>query len=141
MSKTDLENLLKVVVASAQYLLKKNKEMYPIGAVVNLDGEVLLAQPNLSLVHPQAQQVIDDLLIAFRKKAEKHEIKATAICYDGRVSPPGKTEKTDAICVELEDIEGNAIAIFFPYKKGWLRKQMYLEPFACAGEVKIFHEY
>jgi len=138
MSKTDLEKLLKVTVTAAQHLLKKNREMYPIGAIIDLEGEVLLAQPNFVTERPGSQQVIDELLRIFREKAEQHKIRATAICYDGRVTPPGKTEKTDAICVELEDIEGNAIAIFLPYKKGWLRKQKYQQPFAFTGESKIF---
>lgn len=138
MARENLEKLLRVIIPTAQHLLKKHKVMYPMGAVLNKEGEVLFAQPQMASEHPESRQVINELLRVFREQAQKQEIIATVICYDGKVTPPDSVEKTDAICAELEDVNGDAMAIFLPYKRNLFGRQKYQVPFACAGEIKIF---
>jgi len=62
-------------------------------------------------------------------------LRAAAICADVRIVPPGKSDKTDAISVGLEHQSGEAVTVFLPYEKGWLR---YGKLFASAREVQFF---
>lgn len=43
---------------------------------------------------------------------------AGSLVYDVRVIPPGQSEKTDAIQIDLDHIDGMSVTMFYPYKIG-----------------------
>ena len=52
MARPDLEILLNAIIPAAQYLLKKNRELYPIGAVLDMNGKVVFAAPHMESENP-----------------------------------------------------------------------------------------
>lgn len=106
---------------------------------MQIDGTISMAGATVDgTEHPKALDLIELLEAAFRKNAELGKIKASGICIDVRVIPPGKQDKTDAIQTNLEHIEGQAVSVFLPYKKGLFKKVTYGELFATAAQHKIF---
>jgi hypothetical protein len=66
---------------------------------------------------PEAQQLVELLKETFERQSGRGAFRAVGICYDGRVIPPGESEKSDAICCSLEHIGGEAVDMFVPYRK------------------------
>jgi len=134
----DLEQLLNALIPFAQEMLKKHGEFYPFGASVDAKGEVAAQAADPGEENPDSQVVIEMLLAGMREEAKRGEIRAAGICYDSRLVPPGKTEKTDAIACRLEHQNGEAIQTFVPYRKGFLGRYKYDELLAGEGEQAIF---
>jgi hypothetical protein len=82
--------------------------------------------------------LIDILVAAFRQQAAAGAIRAAGVCLDVRVTLPNTSEKSDAICAQLEHAEGQCVDVYLPYKKGWLGRFTFGEVFATAGESRIF---
>jgi hypothetical protein len=134
----DFDALLDAVIPFAQQMLTKHGEFYPIGATMAPDGTVALAAAHPESEHPASQEVIDLLLDGFRQQAAQREIRATVVCYDGRVTPPNQTEKVDAICARLEHESGEAIAVAMPYQTGMLGRLNYGELLAVELIPEVF---
>lgn len=141
MAHPDLDALLNVLLPFAQQSLKKQGEFYPFGALIDNDGnpECVMAQPT-GIKHPQSQEIIDTLTAGFRDKISQDGLKATGICFDGKVIPPGQSGKSDAICFKLEHVSGEAVDVFVPYRKGLFGKIKYDALFASQGIASIFIE-
>jgi hypothetical protein len=138
MAHPDLEELLNALIPFAQEMLSKHGEFYPFGASIDAKGEVTAQAAETGEENPDSQEVIAMLLAGMRAEAERGEIRAAGICYDSRVVPPGKTEKTDAIACRLEHRSGEAVQTFVPYRKGLLGRYKYDELFAAEGDQAIF---
>jgi hypothetical protein len=50
----------------------------------------------------------------FAQSASAGSILAAGVCLDMYVIPPGHQQKTDAICVRLAHVSGEAVEIFVP---------------------------
>ena len=138
MPHADLEELLNALLPFAQEMLKKHGEFYPFGAAIDAKGEIAAQAAQPDEENPDSQVVIDMLVAGMRDQANRGEIRAAGICYDSRVVPPGKTEKTDGIACRLEHENGEAVQTFVPYRKGFLGRYKYDELFACEGDRAIF---
>ena len=134
----DLEELLNALLPFAQEMLAKHGEFYPFGAAIDISGEIAAQAAEPGGENPDSNEVIAMLVAGMREEANRGEIRAAGICYDARVVPPGKTEKTDAIACRLEHASGEAIVTFVPYRKGFMGRYKYDELFASAGEQAIF---
>jgi hypothetical protein len=109
-SQDDLDGLLNVTLSFAQEMLAKRGEMYPFAAAVGIDGETRLLADDPGLgEHPDAGAVRASLLDALRRTRE--ELRAIAVCSDVRLPD------SDAIRVELEHRDGQAMSVLLPYKK------------------------
>lgn len=106
-----LDELLNVVLPFAQQELEKHGEFFPYAAAIGADGEpeLIAARPAGGGERPASADVIDACLDALAAKRER--IRAAAVVADVR------TADGDAIRVELEHAEGQAIAVFVPYSK------------------------
>ena len=138
MAHPDLDSLLNFILPFAQQMLGKHGEFYPFGSTMKTGGEIVAEAASEGHDHPASQTFIDLLTRAFRNEAAAGQIRAAGICYDVRTTPPGQTEKTDAICVGLEHNTGQCVSVFLPYKKGWFGKIQYGELFASARHPQIF---
>ncbi|MBI2190810.1 MAG: hypothetical protein HYU36_02350 [Planctomycetes bacterium] len=138
MAHPDLDELLNALYSFAQEMLAKHGEFHPFGVSLSRDGEMALEQGYTGDEHPPSEQMIDTLVGGLRAMAGKQEIRAAGICLDVRVTPPGTTEKSDAICARLEHENGEAVEVYLPYRKGWFGKIKYGEIFAGRGESKVF---
>jgi hypothetical protein len=134
----DLDELLNALLPFAQEMLAKHGEFFPFGGSVATDGEIAHVGAHSGDERPPSQEVIDLLITGFAKQAKEGRIRAAAICLDVRTIPPGQSEKTDAICTRLEHVNGEAVDVFLPYRKGRLGKHKYGELFASKGEHYVF---
>jgi hypothetical protein len=138
MAHPDLDQILNALISFAQQMLTKRGEFYAFSFSMGLDGKII---PNVEYngdEHPLSQQIIDLITHTFRNSVINGEIRAAGICFDVRVIPPGQSNKTDAICAGLEHINGDAIDVYLPYKKGWLGKVTYGELFATSRTPQFF---
>lgn len=138
MAHPDLDELINVVLPFAQNMLGRHGEFYPFGASKSADGEIANVAAYTEDERPSSNEVVDRLISGFRTQANSNELGAAAVCFDVRVTPPGEPKETDAICVRLEHLEGDAVQVFLPYRKGWFGRYRFGELFAVTGEREIF---
>ena len=138
MAKADLEELMNALIPFAQEMLKKNGAFYPFGVSMDDGGTVALATADTGEEKPASETLIAMMTAGFQKSARAGKLKAAGICYDVRVTPPGSGEKTDAICVQIEHADGEALVAYVPYRKGMLGRMKYGDLFANKGEPKFF---
>jgi hypothetical protein len=118
MAHSDLNELLNVLLPMAERLLMKQREFYPVGAIMLSDGEIRHVGAKIAGDdHPPSQLLIDLLTETFQKEATAGKLRAAGICYDILTVPPGKHQKQDAICCGLEHCLGEAVNVFKPYVK------------------------
>lgn len=106
----DLDGLLNMMLPLARQMLEKQGEFYPFGAVMSTGGEpgLLGADPGQG-EHPASAVVLATILGGIRDHRARY--RAIATCFDVRLPD------SDAVRVELEHQEGQAIAVMLPYKK------------------------
>jgi len=138
MPKEELEQLMNEVLPFAQKMLKDYGEFYPYGGFINSKGEIVFSGAHDGNEHPSSKDLIDLMTKAFQTAAKSGECRATAIMYDSRIIPPGSTQKSDAIAINLDHADGLSIIVFLPYQIKEKGNVIYGEMFAQKGESKIF---
>jgi len=63
---------------------------------------------------------------------------ACALVYDVRVIPPGATEKSDAVAIDLNHRDGMSVTMLYPYHIAPDKKVTFGQPFAWKGADDIF---
>jgi hypothetical protein len=137
MAHPDLDRLLDFCIPFAQDQLKKRGEFYPFAARVNAEGTLNPLAIYEGDEKPVPTEMITSLVALLQSLVPKGELLASAICHDGRVTVPGK-EKQDAITVSLEHSNGEAVTIYLPYSKKFLRGYQYEAIIGSAAEPRIF---
>jgi hypothetical protein len=138
MAHPDLDELLDVLLPFAKKKLQEHGDFHPFGALMQSDGAMEMVGASDGNEFPKAMDLIQILEASFRKSAQLGEIKAAGICCDVRVIPPGEQDKTDAIQMTLEHLEGQTVSVFLTYRKGASKEVTYGQLFATAAEKKIF---
>ena len=135
--KSQCEDLLNAVLPFAKKMLAAHREFHPFGASMKPDGTIALAGATDGHEHPPSQALIDLLRDGFIGEAKRGLIIASATAYDVRVIPPGGTEKSDAIAVELDHRDNYSVIVLLPYKISGNNVQ-FGETFAQKGRSQIF---
>jgi hypothetical protein len=138
MSRPDLDEMLNALLPFAKQMLETYGEFIPFAATMSANGEVTSVGGDIGDEHPKSQDMIDFLTDVFLNQALAGEIKASGICIDARVIPPGDTEKTDAILARLEHRDGEAVDVYLPYRKSGPDKITYGDLFASEGTPRVF---
>jgi hypothetical protein len=138
--KSQCEELLNAVLPVAKKLLSAHGEFYPFGALMNPDGRIVQTAAYDGREHPPSQPLIDLLRQSFRAQAKDGAIIASATVYDVRTIPPGATEKTDAVAVELDHRDNYSVIVLFPYTIAAGTAQ-FSGPFAQQGTFGIFGKH
>lgn len=136
--KEECDELFDNMMNAVHYLLNKNKEFYPIGAVMLSNGIIQLTAIESETDHPDSNEVIKQLISLHHKKAIEKEITASAIAYNATVRLEEADE--DAIIVSLEHIDGYSVQVVVPYKFGLLNKIKYGEVFAQQQIPEVFNK-
>lgn len=128
----DLDGLLDASLPFAQEMLDKHGEFFPYALAVSGSGETMqMAGDPGEGEQPSSVAVLQILVEGLR--AERDTLRAAAIVSDVRLSD------SDAIRVELEHAEGQAIVVLLPYRKKKLRRGVeYGETSAGQGERQIW---
>jgi hypothetical protein len=115
--KEETEELMNSLVPFAKDMLKRHREFFPFAGFMAPDGKIAHGGGKIEGTdRPKSQELINLFLKDFRESAAKGEVKAVSIVFDVRIKPPNSSEKTDAIQVCLEHMDGYAADVFFPYR-------------------------
>jgi hypothetical protein len=136
--KQQLEDLLTAARPFADTMLAKHAEFFPYGATMAPDGKIAAVGGYTGEEHPKSVEVITLLKEAYRRDGASGKLLACAVVYDVRIVPPGKTEKTDAIAVDLNHRDGMSVTMYFPYQIGPDKEVVFGELFASKGPDDIF---
>jgi hypothetical protein len=129
----DLDALLELTLPFAQQQLAQHGEFFPFAAAVSADGSprLLSADPAAVGDRPASMDVLNHLLGGLLEQAG--DLRAAALVADVRVAD------SDAVRVELEHRDGQAIRVLLPYKKKRLRRGVdYGELGAAPGQPHIW---
>ena len=135
-AREDYNALLEMLMPFAEQMLKKHGEFFPFGAAVSATGEVGAHATYDGNETPASEEVIAMLVQGFQGEARGGKIRATGICYDGRIVQDGK--KVDAVIISLEHISGSATKTCVPYTKRLFGKYRFGELIAALDEPKVF---
>lgn len=130
----DLDALLNAVLPFAEQTLSKYGEMFPFGAAISSDGQLeMLASGLAEGGHPQSDVVLAGLYDGARTTSSTR--RAFAFVADVRANA------TDAVRVELEHKEGNAIVVLIPYSRSRLKKKVTFGQISCtAGQPNVWRQ-
>lgn len=134
--KEECEVLLETLLSASENLLKKNGEFYPIGAILLNDNTATFTTVYSDNEFPDSKDVINDLISSHKQMAQKNEIKASGIAWNGMFSSDGK--QSAAIIVSLEHKDDYSVIVGLPYKIGWFKKINFGDLFAQKGNSDIF---
>jgi hypothetical protein len=139
MAHADLNELLNPLLRMAEHLLAKNGAFLPIDTIMLSDGEIRHVGAQIEgEEYPGAPPLIELLTETFQKEAKEGKLRAAGIAYDALTIPPGKAQKQDAICCELEHFSGEAVYVFRPYLKTEEGNFQFEEVFATNRTQKFF---
>ena len=110
LAQDDHDALLNLILPLAQQMLEREGEFYPFGAAMKSDGqhEMVMGYSDTGDRPPSAAMMatmIDGL------RGQRDGLRAVGFCANVRVSD------SDAVRVDLEHREGQAMAVLLPYKK------------------------
>jgi hypothetical protein len=137
-AKKESEKLMNVMLPLAEKMLKQHGEFYPYGGYMKLDGTILdVGADDPDTDHPKSGDLIYILRDSFREMVSTNKCKAVAVVFDVAVNLPGSNQRSDAIQVCLDHVDGYSVEIFFPYHI--VNDQLvYGEAFAQEGHHEIF---
>ena len=136
MTDGDTTELLNAVIPFAQQMLTEHGAFMPFGAVVSSTGGVALlaGAPDI-----QAEEAMIEFLVSvLKQQASDGHIRASALCYDTRVTAPEMAAKQEAICVELEHASERCARLFLPYEKPIVGQLKYGELFGSVHSPRVF---
>ncbi len=140
-AKEESEKLMNSLLPTAHRMLSEYGEFYPYGGYVELDGQLQhVGVKDPTTEYPKSEDMITTLEELFRNMACAHECRATAIVCDVRAKPPGCSQKSDAIQVRLDHVQGYSVEVFFPYRIV-NNEVCYGEIFSYKGNGAIFKYY
>lgn len=123
----DLDELLNASLPFTLQMLDGHGEFFPYGIVIGTDGEIRMVagDPNLGEQPPSAA-ILASIVEGLR--SERDTIRAAALVSDVRLAD------TDAVQVETEHVEGQAMAALLPYRRTKLRRSVKYGPLT-AGQA------
>jgi hypothetical protein len=118
-AQADLDGLLNVALGFAQQQLTTRGEFYPYAAAIGVHGqaEMVTSNPAPGSDQPLSADVAAACFGALTDKRDK--IRAGAVVTDMRLSDGG-----EAIRVDLEHVDGHALAVLLPYTKKRVSKRV-----------------
>jgi hypothetical protein len=131
----DLDRLLGEALPFAQKMLAKNGEFFPYAIALAADGTARMVAAYEGSENPPSSELLTMLFDGLRRQSS--ELRGAAIVSDVRIKDPD----SDAIRVEVEHIEGAAMAVVLPYriqKKLLGRDVTYGEMRALSAERRIW---
>jgi hypothetical protein len=132
------DQILNALLPFARQMLEKHGAFHPFGGIVDREGKTVLLGAYDGNERPPAQTLITMMIESLKKEAPTKGYRAAGICFDVRVLLPSRVTKTDAIQVAIEYADGEAVDVYLPYSKSWLKRVRYCDLIATRGTPKIF---
>lgn len=110
----DVVELTKVLLNFADVMLRKRGKLSPSGATIGLDRQ--LTKTSVVADHARTTQLIEDARAIGR--GERDQLRGWAFAYEVKLPE----QRTAAVLIEVEHVEGAAIEVLLPYKRLRLRR-------------------
>jgi hypothetical protein len=132
----EIEQLLNYLLPFAEQMLSKDGEFHPYAATMGADGEVQ-AVSAAGDERPDVGELLLALHDELREQASQGAIRASGIAADVTLTDPDSGEVTDAVQLELDHAETEAVDVYVPYTSGD-EGIKFGELVAAAGRAPIF---
>jgi hypothetical protein len=129
---------MNAVLPFAEKMLRQHGEFYPYGGYMKPDGTIIeVGADDPDTDRPKSRDLIYVLRNSFREMASMNHCNAVAMVFDVAVTLPESDQKSDAIQVCVEHVEGYSAEVFFPYQIV-SKEIVYGKTFAQQGKSDIF---
>jgi hypothetical protein len=132
----EIERLLQYLLPFAEARLNQDGEFRPYAAMLGTDGEL----QSVTAAEGESPNV-SDLLVALhmelRERAAEGAIRASGIAADVTLTDPDSGETKDAVQLELDHAETEAVDVYVPYETG-SHGVKFGELVAAAGRAPVF---
>jgi len=136
--KQEIEQLLNYLLPFAEQMLSGDGEFYPYAATMDAGGEVQAVS-----MAGDEQPDVGELLLALhaelREQASRGAIRASGIAADVTLTDPDSGDTTDAVQLELDHADIEAVDVYVPYTTGDEGIE-FGELVAAAGQAPIFSD-
>jgi hypothetical protein len=112
--KEEIQQLLNYLLPFAEQMLSSHGEFYPYAATMNAGGEVQ-AVSAAGDEQPDVGELLTALHAELREQAAEGRIRASGIAADVSLTDPDSGEVTDAVQLELDHVETEAVDVYVPY--------------------------
>jgi hypothetical protein len=121
-------------------MLEEHREFPPYAAALTVEGELQLVGDYAGDAPSSSAERVSHLMDDLRQGAGRGEYLATGLVADVTTTPPGSSDRTDAIRLSLEHREGGSVEVFLPYTIDEEGQVTYEESFAAPGQRQVFPE-
>jgi hypothetical protein len=112
----EIQELLNFLLPYAERMLIQHGEFYPYAAALDTEGELNAVGADLEDDAPDVGELLVALHEGLREQAADGAIRASGIAADVTLTDPESGETTDAVQVELDHADADAVDIFVPYE-------------------------
>jgi hypothetical protein len=114
----EIQELLNFLLPYAEQMLNQHGEFYPYAAALDAEGELNAVGAEVDDDTPDVGELLLALHQGLREQAADGAIRASGIAADVTLTDPDSGETTDAVQVELDHADADAVDIFVPYETG-----------------------
>jgi hypothetical protein len=114
----EIQELLNFLLPYAEQMLNQHGEFYPYAAALDAEGELNAVGAEVDDDTPDVGELLLALHQGLREQAADGAIRASGIAADVTLTDPDSGETTDAVQVELDHADADAVDIFVPYQTG-----------------------
>ena len=112
----EIQEILSFLLPYAERMLNEHGEFYPYAAALDSDGELNAVATDVDDDSPDVAEALLALHVGLRERAAEGAIRASGIAADVTLTDPDSGETTDAVQVELDHADADAVDIFVPYE-------------------------
>ena len=135
--KEEIQQLLNYLLPFAEQMLSSHGEFYPHAATMDVAGDVQ-AVSAAGDERPEVGELLLALHAELREQAAQGAIRASGIAADVTLTDPDSGEEMDAVQLELDHAETDAVDVYVPYTSGDDDRIKFGELVATAGQAPIF---
>lgn len=134
--KDEIQQLLNYLLPFAEQMLSNHGEFYPYAAIMDAGGEVQ-AVSAADDEQPDVGELLTTLHTVLRRQAADGAIRASGIAADVTLTDPDSGEERDAVQLELDHADTDAVDVYVPYETG-TEGIKFGELVAAPGQAPIF---
>jgi hypothetical protein len=112
----EIQELLNFLLPYAEQMLNQHGEFYPYAAALDAEGELNAVGAEVDDDTPDVGELLLALHQGLREQAADGAIRASGIAADVTLTDPDSGETTDAVQVELDHADADAVDVFVPYE-------------------------
>jgi hypothetical protein len=134
----EIQEILNFLLPYAEQMLNEHGEFYPYAAALDSDGALNAVGADVDDDHsPDVGEVLLALHEGLREQAAEGAIRASGIAADVTLTDPDSGETTDAVQLELDHADADAVDIYVPYTSSG-EGVTFGELVAAAGREPVF---